>query len=52
MDSETYFKTKDRADRIELLSANATKKEAFNYFKPLSEDELEPFHEVYFFRKA
>lgn len=51
MNTTDFFKNKDRADRIELLSANATKKETFNYFKPLTEDQLEPFHEVYFSAK-
>jgi hypothetical protein len=42
------FKTKSKADRIELLSANASRREQFTYFKQMGEDELKQFEQRYF----
>lgn len=42
------FKTKSKSDRIELLSANANKREQFTYFKKMGEDELKQFEQRYF----
>ncbi len=43
-----YLKTKSSAERIDILSANAQKKESFSYFKQYSEEELLEEKENYF----
>lgn len=40
------------AERVDILSANAVKKEKFGYFKPLTEDQLAPFKDEYFKAQA
>lgn len=42
------LKNKSKTDRIEVLSANAVRREQFAYFKQMGEDDLKLFEQRYF----
>ncbi len=46
--STEFIKHKPRAERINILHANAQKRIDYSYFKPLTEDELNEQKEIYF----
>ena len=43
-----HLKNQSKAERIETLSANASKLEQFSYFKKMGEDELKTYEQKYF----
>ncbi len=48
MSTTDFIKNKSRAERINLLQANAQKRIEYSYFKTFTEDELNEQKEIYF----